>query len=148
MGACRTRANEWEPSHFPMVENKLLPYHLVHHHVLFLYRWCISSKDGWFVVGDSFFPPSHFSLLGIAVAVVTVIVVVMVVVVILVIIIIIIIIIVILIVLITIIMMMMMMILIIVIIHHLILDLLGIEFHYFLIYGVFGLITRVISLKS
>jgi len=123
-----------------------LPYHLVHHHVLFLYRWCISSKDGWFVVGDSFFPPSHFSLLGIAVAVVTVIVVVMVVVVILVIIIIIV---VILIVLITMMMMMMMMmILIIVIIHHLILDLLGIEFHHFSIYGVFGLITRVISLKS
>jgi hypothetical protein len=41
-----------------------------------------------------------------------------------------------------------MMMMMIVIIHHLILDLLRIEFHHFSIYGVFGLITRVISLKS
>jgi hypothetical protein len=99
-------------------------------------RWYISTKDSWFVVGDSFSPPPHLSLLRITVAVVTVIVVVMVVIVILVIIIII--------VVILIVMMMMM----IVIIHHLILDLLRIEFHHFSIYGVFGLITRVISLKS
>lgn len=78
MGAYRTRANEWEPSCFLMVENKLLPYHLVHHHVLFLYRWCISSKDDRFIVGDTFYPPLHFFLLVVAVVVVAVIVVVIV----------------------------------------------------------------------
>jgi hypothetical protein len=43
---------------------------------------------------------------------------------------------------------MMMMIVIILIIHHLTLDLLGIEFHHFSIYGIFGLITWIMSLKS
>jgi len=43
---------------------------------------------------------------------------------------------------------MMMMMIIIVIIYHLTLNLLRIEFHHFSIYGVFGLITRVMSLKN
>lgn len=142
MGAYRTRANEWEPSCFLMVENKLLPYHLVHHHVLFLYRWCISSKDDRFIVGDTFYPPSFLSLSGSGSGsgsnscgdcnandssdnnnnsntdsnnIDKI---------------------------------MMMMMIIIVIIYHLTLNLLRIEFHHFSIYGVFGLITRVMSLKN
>ena len=37
---------------------------------------------------------------------------------------------------------------IIVIIHHLMLDLLGIEFHYFSMFGIFDIIARITGLKS